>query len=319
MTTIAPQRKQVTTMQSPDHPSLRYVEAKGYTIGRPDGKPLWNVIHDMEASEMATRAENTAAYFANPGDGRNVSSHYTADNNSVVQCVLLRHSAWTVGNRPGNNRGINWELSGFASQTRAQWLDEFGRDMFHMITPIMRLDSKKYDIPLERRTIAELKAWKPGFTSHNDLRLAFGRTTHTDPGGNFPWDYFLEVLNQEDDDMPSGYINLKKGDGGTEATKSLRTNVNGLQNMLRRSGHLKPNTDEVKVYEPGVYDAPTSAAVLAARISQGSNATNGDSISGDADAQIHAAVVAKMIADAGIGTGVGDTVESVITKITPKS
>src|SRR5262245_47095864 len=107
---------------SPDHPELQYVEAAGYTTGRPDGKPLWIVIHDMEANEGPSCAEGTANYFANPPDGRRVSSHYTVDNTSVVQCVLLKHSAWTVGNRPGNNRGINWELCGFASQSRAQWL-----------------------------------------------------------------------------------------------------------------------------------------------------------------------------------------------------
>jgi N-acetyl-anhydromuramyl-L-alanine amidase AmpD len=181
-------------MQSPDHPSLRFVEAEGFTTGRPDGKPLWIVVHDMEASETATRAENTALYFANPGDGRNVSSHYCWDNNSGVQCVLLRDSAWTVGNRPGNNRGINHEYAGFAGQGRGGWLDPYSRAMFAQSAPYIRADAKRYGIPLERRTVAELKAWKPGITSHNDLRQAFGGTTHTDPGPNFPWDVYLEII-----------------------------------------------------------------------------------------------------------------------------
>lgn len=183
---------------SPDHPELQFVQAKGYTPGRPDGLPLWIVIHDMEATETRLRAENTALYFANPGDGRSVSSHYCADNDSVVQCVRLRDSAWTVGNRPGNNRGINWELSGFAAQTRDQWLDEFGLAMFERIAPIIRADAARYGIPLQRRTVAELKAFRPGITSHNDLRLAFGGTTHTDPGPNFPWDHLLNVLMGDD-------------------------------------------------------------------------------------------------------------------------
>jgi N-acetyl-anhydromuramyl-L-alanine amidase AmpD len=186
-------------MQSTDHPELQFVQAEGFTKGRPDGKPLWIVIHDMEASETATRAENTAIYFSNPPDGRNVSSHYCVDNNSIVQCVLLKDSAWTVGNRPGNNRGINWELSGFASQSRNQWLDDFGIAMFNIMVPIITSDAQKYGIPLERRTVDELKSWKPGITSHNDLRLAFGGTTHTDPGANFPWDYFLGLLNGDDE------------------------------------------------------------------------------------------------------------------------
>lgn len=185
-------------MQSPDHPQLQFVQAKGYTRGRPDGPPLWVVVHDMEATETENRAEATAAYFANPGDGRNVSSHYCADSNSVVQCVLLRDVAWTVGNRPGNNRGINWELAGFAAQTRAQWLDPFGVAMFAQIVPIMLADMATYGIPALRCTIDDLKARRKGITSHNDLRIAFAGTTHTDPGSNFPWDYFMGLLNGAD-------------------------------------------------------------------------------------------------------------------------
>jgi len=196
--------------QSPDHPELLYVEALKtdgkpmYTIGRPDGKPLWVVIHDMEKTESSGCAEWTANYFHTGAGGRSVSSHYTADNDSIVQCVLLRHSAWTVGNRPGNNRGINWELCGYAAQTRTQWLDAFGLAMFSRMVPIIRSDAAKYGIPLVKRTIAELRAWTPGVTSHNDLGLAFGGTDHTDPGSNFPWDVFMQMLTGGTAPPPSG-------------------------------------------------------------------------------------------------------------------
>jgi N-acetyl-anhydromuramyl-L-alanine amidase AmpD len=182
---------------SPDHPQLQFVQAKSYGRGRP-GRPLWIVVHDMEAGETRTRAEVTAAYFANLSDGRSVSSHYCVDDNSVVQCVLLKDTAYTVGNSQGNGRGINWELSGFASQSRAQWLDPFGLAMFAQMAPYVRADAQTYGIPLEKRTVAELRAMKPGITSHNDLRLAFGGTTHTDPGPNFPWDVFLDVMRGGD-------------------------------------------------------------------------------------------------------------------------
>lgn len=187
---------------SPDHPLLTFVQAKHYGTGRSRNvSPLWIVVHDMEAGEHSGRAESTAAYFANPGDGRTVSSHYTVDNDSVIQCVLLKDTAWTVGNAPGNNRGINWELSGFARQTRAEWLDDFGLAMFAQMAPYVRADAAKFGIPLERRTVKDLLSGKPGITSHNDLRVAFGGTTHTDPGANFPWDVFLAIMKGAD--MPS--------------------------------------------------------------------------------------------------------------------
>lgn len=184
---------------SHEHPELEFIEAAEYGVGRPDGPPLWIVVHDMEASETATRAENTALYFADLPDGRVVSSHYTADSNSVVQCVRLKDRAYTVGNRPGNNRGINWEFAGFASQTREQWLDPYGVAMFEQARPIIRADAATYGIPLRRCTVADLTAFRPGVTSHNDLRLAFEGTTHTDPGPNFPWDYFMDLINKGDD------------------------------------------------------------------------------------------------------------------------
>lgn len=187
-------------MQSPDHPDLVYLEARKtsgrpmYTVGRPSGPPLWVVIHDMESNESASCAENTAEYFHDGAGGRSVSAHYCADDNSIVQCVLLQNSAWTVGNTQGNNRGINWELCGFASQTRDQWLDDFGEAMLRRAAPYMISDMKRFGIPVHHCTVDELKAMKPGVTSHNDLRLAFGGTTHTDPGVNFPWDYLMALL-----------------------------------------------------------------------------------------------------------------------------
>jgi len=187
-------------MATGDHADVPFVQAAGYTPGRPDGPPIWVVIHDMEYPERDTAAEATAQYFANPTDGRSVSSHYTADSNSVVQCVRLSDSAWTVGNRPGNYRGINWELAGYSSQTREQWLDDYGRAMLAGAAEIMRRDMATYAIPAHLLTDAEVTAFTPGITSHNQLRVCFGGTTHTDPGAGFPYDYLLDLLTEADVD-----------------------------------------------------------------------------------------------------------------------
>ncbi|HEX6970273.1 MAG TPA: N-acetylmuramoyl-L-alanine amidase [Micromonosporaceae bacterium] len=184
--------------QSPDHPELRFVQARYYARGRPNGEPLWIVVHDMEAGEHSDRAENTAEYFRTMPDGRVVSSHYCADNNSVIQCVRLGDVAYTVGNTAGNYRGINWEFAGFARQTREQWLDDFGVAMFRQAAPYIRADAEKYGIPLKRCSVDDLKARRKGITSHNDLRLAYGGTTHTDPGPNFPWDEFMAIIQEDD-------------------------------------------------------------------------------------------------------------------------
>lgn len=188
--------------QSPDHPELTFIQAMKYGTGRSlNMRPLWIVIHDMEAGEFSNTAETTAAYFARGADGRNVSSHYCVDDNSVIQCVLLKDTAWTVGNAPGNNRGINWELAGFARQTRAEWLDAFGLAMFRQMAPIVRADAAKFGIPLVKLTVKQVLSGRPGITSHNDLRVAFDGTTHTDPGPSFPWDVFVAMMQGEEDDL----------------------------------------------------------------------------------------------------------------------
>jgi len=225
---------------SNDHPELAFVQASGYTRGRADGPPLWIVVHDMEASEYSGRAESTAEYFATGAGGRSVSSHYCCDDDSVVQCVDLDDVAWTVGNRPGNYRGINWEFAGFARQTIDEWLDPFGRAMFGQAAPIIRSDSARFHIPLVRCAIADLLAFRPGVTSHNDLRIAFGVTDHTDPGGAFPWGWFIQLLNGGDMPLePADLVaiwthDLKDGPDVDMAYKVLNRAADGVGELLAR-------------------------------------------------------------------------------------
>ncbi len=203
-------------MPTADHRDVPFVEAKtvtggpAYTRGRPDGPPIWVVIHDMEFPERTDAAEWTAEYFAGRAsrDGRSVSSHYCADSDSVVQCVRLSDVAWTVGNRPGNYRGINWELAGYASQTPAQWLDAFSSSMFARVAVIMRRDMDTYNIPARLLSDAQVEAFTSGVTSHAQLGRCFGGTDHTDPGKSFPWAHLLDLLggpptSTGDDDMPT--------------------------------------------------------------------------------------------------------------------
>ncbi len=273
----------VAVATSNDHPGLPFVQARGFTHGRSDGPPLWIVVHDMEAGESSGRAEATAAYFANPGDGREVSSHYTADSDSVVQCVDLDDTAWTVGSREGNGRGINWEFSGFDRQTRSEWLDPFGLAMFYTAAPLIRADAARFHIPLTRRTVAELRAMKPGITSHNDLREAFGGTTHTDPGPTFPWDVFLKIINGEGDDdvTPAEFAAILKAPAVRQALLDLLgvgNDVDGTYAMWRTEG-IATLRDPIVVHRP---DGTTISEINGlARVLRGLEASEAASLTRD--------------------------------------
>lgn len=179
-----------------DLPGFRFVLAKGYTIGRPDGPPLWIVWHSMETDELPNSAEGTANYTADPGDSRDVSAHWCFDSNSAVQTVKEKDSAWTVGNRQGNYRGVNLELAGRARQTRAEWLDAYGRAMFDVAAPVVAASMKRWKIPNRWCTVADLKAYRGGHTTHVDLARTFGGSDHTDPGAGFPRDYVLDLIGR---------------------------------------------------------------------------------------------------------------------------
>jgi hypothetical protein len=189
-------------MATGDHADIPFLQAEKYARGRPDGPPLWIVVHTMQEDELGDRAEAVANYFAFHTGSRSVSSHYTADSNSIVQCVRLADTAWTVGNRPGNNRGINWEFAGRAEQTKAQWADAYSQAMLRLAAPVIRRDMTRYSIPARWCTDADLRDRRPGLTTHAQLGLVFGGTTHWDPGPNFPFDGFLAMI--EEDDM--GYL-----------------------------------------------------------------------------------------------------------------
>ncbi len=146
-------------------------------------------IERVGLREVVSIETSTATFFA-----EGVASHNCADNTSIIQCVRLRDVAWTVGNRPGNYRGINWELAGYASQTREQWLDDYGRAMLARVAAVAVRDMATYKIPPRLLTDDEVRRFVPGVTSHWQLGRVFDGTDHTDPGRNFPWDHLIGLL-----------------------------------------------------------------------------------------------------------------------------
>jgi N-acetyl-anhydromuramyl-L-alanine amidase AmpD len=147
------------------------------------------VIHDMEAPEKGDTAESISNYFAQMPDDRQASAHICVDNNSIVQCVPDNSVAYGA---PGcNNDGIQIELAGYGYQTRAQWLDVFGQSMLELAAEAVAQYCVKYAIPATHLTDVQLSHGEKGIVGHAQVSNVYHKSTHTDPGPNFPWDNFM--------------------------------------------------------------------------------------------------------------------------------
>ncbi|MDF5708860.1 MAG: N-acetylmuramoyl-L-alanine amidase [Nostoc sp. S4] len=148
------------------------------------------VIHTMEAPEKGTTAENVAKYFQNLPSNNKASAHLCIDNNSIVQCVLDNDVAYAA---PGaNHNGIQLELAGYSNQNRDDWFDEYSKALLENAANAAAQYCLKYNLPRKHLSNAELKAGKEGIIGHVQATEVFKLSDHTDPGENFPWDYFID-------------------------------------------------------------------------------------------------------------------------------
>jgi hypothetical protein len=150
----------------------------------------WITIHDMEAPETATTAENTARMFATTS--RKASCHYNVDCNSVVRSVLDKDIAYHA---PPNTPSIGIEHAGFASQRLDQWLDDYSRAELIISAELTAALCAKWNVPRQFVNAEGLKAGARGITTHWEVSKAFHQTDHTDPGPNFPMAQYLEWVN----------------------------------------------------------------------------------------------------------------------------
>jgi N-acetyl-anhydromuramyl-L-alanine amidase AmpD len=188
------------TMRYPGNSS--FIKAKNYTHVAGANLPVTRiVIHDMEWPEKSDTAEGCANMFATTT--RKASVHYCVDNNSVVQDLDLDYIAWHA---PPNTGSVGIEHAGYANQTRTQWLDPYGKSMLEISAKLTAWLCAYLDIPARWLTVAQLRAGYKGLCTHADVSNAWHETDHTDPGPNFPKDYYLArvkaYLSGKGTDMP---------------------------------------------------------------------------------------------------------------------
>jgi N-acetyl-anhydromuramyl-L-alanine amidase AmpD len=181
--------------QSAEYPDLKWMAPKSWTNANRTSVQLV-VIHDTEGSEVASSAEDGAAYDQRRDDG--TSTHFFHDQNSTVQCVRTEDQAHAA-RAQGNRRGIQHELCGRASQGAAGWADPASEGTLRQAAKQVARDCKKWGIPARKLTPTQVAGGVKGICGHADITKAFPQDngTHTDPGPTFPWTKFMSMVQAQ--------------------------------------------------------------------------------------------------------------------------
>jgi hypothetical protein len=185
---------------------LTLVQAKHYAPGR-SGPLRFLCLHVAEIAEVLKAAENLSAWAGGP-NAPHASWGYAVDADSITWSVRDEDTAWHA---PGLNPvSIGVELAGYSAQTTAQWGDPYSASTLVRAAGLFAALARKHALPVRFVAAAELRAaaaagWPEdvaGITSHLEVTRArldqvirgANRSTHTDPGPNFPWRSFLSLV-----------------------------------------------------------------------------------------------------------------------------
>lgn len=151
-------------------------------------------LHTAETPEGVDTAQSVARYFKTTDT--KASAHYCVDGGRhVVQCVREADVAYAA---PGaNSVGIHVELAGRAAQTAADWHDAYSTALLATAAPLVADICARHQIPVRYVNAAALiagGAFARGITMHRDVSAAFHKSTHTDPGPDFPIVEFVNVV-----------------------------------------------------------------------------------------------------------------------------
>ncbi|MGW5666941.1 N-acetylmuramoyl-L-alanine amidase [Micromonospora sp. NPDC003776] len=179
---VAPQRGELARAARPgelgtlstDYGPAAWAPAStsNYTVAnRPASHPIrYVVIHVTQGSYAGS-----ISWFQNPA--AQVSAHYTfrSSDGAVTQSVREKDIAWHAGNWTYNTQSIGIEHEGYVDDPA--W---FTDAMYRASAALTRTLADRYGIPKDRQHII----------GHVEVPGA----THTDPGPNWNWTYYMQLV-----------------------------------------------------------------------------------------------------------------------------
>ncbi|GAA2944977.1 N-acetylmuramoyl-L-alanine amidase [Streptomyces enissocaesilis] len=217
-----------TGVSSTDYAPALWVPAHSgnYTVGR-SAAITHVVVHVTQGSYAGS-----ISWFQNPAS--KVSAHYLirSSDGQVTQTVRDKDTAWHA--RSGNPYSVGLEHEGYVDNP-AWFTDAMYRSSAHLTRHL----ADRYGIPKDRAHIVG-HVEVPG----ND---------HTDPGPNWNWSYYMELVRGVQLSFPS-YSTLADGSTGAQ--------VKAAQSLLNAQGHDAGTAD-------GVYGSRTASAVRGFQTARG--------------------------------------------------
>ncbi len=149
---------------------------------------MYIAIHNT-ANDASARGEASYALWRTD----DVSCHVVTDQTTTLQLLSLDRASWHAGSAWGNSNALSFEFRG-----KNTWSEGYWRTVIDQVAPTIAECCRLYSIPVRRLTVEQArKKVMKGFVTHDDMRQAWGGTTHTDPGPNFPMQYLLDTVSKE--------------------------------------------------------------------------------------------------------------------------
>lgn len=187
------------------------------------------VMHATVSSDNPGTARNVAAMWHGPNSPLS-SAHYVVDPTTIIQCVGDHTVAFHCGFNTGS---LSIELCDEQVGPATRWTDADSKAIIQRAAELTAKLALAYGIATFRPTVAQLKSRGPhGIYGHNDSRLAFGNTTHSDPR-DFPWAKFLHQVDLE-------VANLRGAKPPAPAKKSRGADVDSAIQDVRKARNKAP-------------------------------------------------------------------------------